>query len=36
MGGELWNLTDDVGTKPNGYRLLINTLGDRITLEYGF
>lgn len=36
MGGGLLNLSDDVGTKPNGYRLPINTLGDQITLEDGF
>lgn len=30
------NLTDGVGTNPNGYRLPINTVGDQVMLEAGF
>lgn len=36
MGGELLDLSGDVGTHPNGYRLPKNTVGDQITLEDGF
>lgn len=35
MGGGL-NLSDDVGTNPNGYRLPINAIGYQIALEDDF